>query len=106
MELQGKIIAILPLQSGQGKNGEWKKQEFVIESGGQYPKKVAFTNWGDKVQLPAEGTQVTVSFDAESREYNGKYYTELKVWKVAGGGAAAQPAPAVGGADDGSGLPF
>jgi len=92
MEIAGKIIQILPLQSGQGKNGEWRKQEFIIETSGQYPKKVCFNLWGDKID--AAGLQlnelVTVSFDPESREYNGKWYTDLKAWRVSKSNAIHQ----------------
>ena len=44
MQINGKLINLLPLQTGQGKNGnEWKKQEFILETSGQYPKKVCIT---------------------------------------------------------------
>ncbi|MDN4166544.1 DUF3127 domain-containing protein [Cytophagales bacterium LB-30] len=90
MEVTGKVLQLLPLQTGQGKNGPWKKQEFIIETPGQYPKKVCIALWGDKVdQNPLQiGEQVTVSMDVESREYNGRWYTEVKAWKVAKGNAA------------------
>ena len=83
MQINGTIIALLPLQTGQGKNGEWKKQEFIIETSGQYPKKVCVTAWGKTVDyVPSIGTEVNVSFDIESREYNGRYYTEVKAFKI------------------------
>ena len=83
MQIKGTIIALLPLQTGQGKNGEWKKQEFIIEISGQYQKKVCVTAWGRAVDyVPSIGTEVNVSFDIESREYNGRYYTEVKAFKI------------------------
>ena len=84
MELSGKIIKVLQLQTGQGKNGVWKKQEYVLEYGDQYPKLVCFNVWGDKVDQFAllEGDQATIYFDVESREFNGKYYTDVKAWKI------------------------
>ncbi len=83
MQINGKITNLLPLQTVQGKNGEWKKQEFIIETSGQYPKKVCVTAWGKTVDyVPSIGTEVNVSFDIESREYNGKYYTEVKAFKI------------------------
>ena len=101
MQLTGKITKILPLQSGQGKKGEWKKQDFVIETNGEYPKKVCFTAWGDKTNhIPNIGTGVTVSFDPESREYNGKYYTDLKAWKIESDGNIAVTPPPVQVPDD------
>lgn len=84
MEITGRIIQLLPLQTGQGKNGVWKKQDFVIETEGQYPKKVCISAWGDKIgeHMLVEGKEVTVSFDIESREFNGRWYTDVKAWKV------------------------
>jgi hypothetical protein len=84
MELKGKIIQLLPEQSGEGKNGKWRKAEYVIEMPGQYPRKVCFNLWGDKIdQFPMKtGDEVTVSFDLESRDFNGKWYTDVKAWKV------------------------
>ena len=49
MEVSGKIIEILPVKSGQSANGEWRKQEYVLETEAQYPKKVCFMAWGDKI---------------------------------------------------------
>lgn len=85
MELSGKVISILPLQKGQGKNGEWKKQEYIIETAAsQYPKKVCVSVWGDKIDQFSmkEGEPVTVSIEIESREYNGRWYTDVRAWKV------------------------
>lgn len=92
MELAGKIVTILPLVTGQGKNGPWKKQDFVIETDGQYPKKACFSLWGDKIDQArlTENMMVTVYFDVESREYNGRWYTEMRAWKVSSGGQAPQ----------------
>lgn len=93
MELVGKITKILPLQTGQGKNGTWKKQEYLLEYGDQYPKTMVFNLWGDKVDQYAltEGDNVTVFFDVESREYNGRYYTDIKAWRVDKGDSQAAP---------------
>ncbi|HEX3006643.1 MAG TPA: DUF3127 domain-containing protein [Bacteroidales bacterium] len=85
LELSGKLIQILPLQSGNGKNGTWQKQDFVIETTDQYPKKVCFSAWADKadvVKTLNPGTMVKVAFNAESREFNGKWYTDLRIWKI------------------------
>lgn len=114
MELQGRIVQILPLQSGVGKASgkEWKKQEFIIEiPDGQYSRKVCFNLWGDLIDRTAlqVGEEVTVQIDLESREFNGRWYTDVKGWRVdrglvslsnvgmgaapAAGMPAAQPAP-------------
>lgn len=84
MELKGKLIQLLPLQTGTGKNGEWKKQDVIVETEGQYPKKVCISIWGDKIntsQLQI-GKLLNISFDIESREYNGRWYTDVKAWKI------------------------
>ncbi|MCG7856749.1 DUF3127 domain-containing protein [Flavihumibacter sediminis] len=101
MDLNGKIIQLLGTQTGQGKNGPWKKQEFILETGDAYPKKVCIAVWGDKIDMSQFriGDPVQVSFDVESREYNGKWYTDVKAWKVVGQGNAdnsAAPPPFTG----------
>jgi hypothetical protein len=73
------------LESGQGRNGEWKKQQFVIEiESGQFPKKVCAQLWGDRIAQAGltEGEMVKVFFDLESREFNGRWYTDVKAWRV------------------------
>ncbi|MBP6872879.1 MAG: DUF3127 domain-containing protein [Bacteroidales bacterium] len=84
MELIGKITEILPEIKGQGKNGEWKRQEFILEIPGEYPRKICMTIWGDRVNLNdfKVNENVTASFDLESREFNGKWYTTVKVWRI------------------------
>lgn len=94
LEIEGKVIRILPEESGQGQNGTWVKQLFVIETREQYPKKISFTVWGDRVDSVKrllEGEDVKVSFNAESREYNQRWYTDLKAWKIEKLGASANP---------------
>ena len=95
MDIKGRVLQLLPLQTGEGKNGTWKKQDFVIETDGQYPKKVCISAWGDKINegVLKVGNEVNVSFDIESREYNGRWYTDVKAWKidsVSGGGASEE----------------
>jgi hypothetical protein len=86
MDISGKILQLLPLQTGQGKNGTWKKQELILETGDAYPKKVCIAVWGDKIDMSSHkpGDEVEVSFDVESREYNGRWYTDVKAWKITG----------------------
>ncbi len=80
MELKGKVIQILPTQTGMGKKGQWKKLEFIVETQAQYPKKVCLSAWGDKIDQfnLVAGEMVSVSVDLESREYNGRWYTEAR----------------------------
>lgn len=86
MEITGRIIAVLPEQGGVSKTGnEWKKQEYVLETQDQYPKKVCFQIFGaDKISQAAiqMGEELTVSFDIDSREYQGRWFTNINAWKV------------------------
>ena len=98
MELKGKVIQILPAQTGMGKNGQWKKQEFIVETQSQYPKKVCLSAWGDKIDQfnLAAGEIVTVFIELESREHNGRWYTDARAWKLEKSGSAPASAPPVG----------
>ncbi len=84
MEISGKIIAVLPQATGQGKNGMWRSQDYVLETADQYPKKVCFNLFNDKIDkfTIALDDTVTISFDIESREYNGRWYTSIRAWNV------------------------
>ena len=98
MALIGKIIQVLPLQEGVSKAGNaWKKQEYILETlGTQYPRKVCFNLFGDNVdKFPMQvGQDVTVSIDLESREFNGRWYTDVRAWNVLNGvQLAGTPAP-------------
>jgi len=84
MQITAKLVQILPLQSGVSRNGEWKKQDIVVETNDRFPKKLCISIWGDKInptQLKIENTLV-IDFDIESREFNGRWYTDLKAWKI------------------------
>ena len=100
MEVVGKIIQVLPAQEGIGRNGNpWKVQPYVLETLDQYPRKVHFEVFGeDRIkQNPCEIDQlVTISFDIESREFNGRWYTSIRAWRIQQGDMtqAAAPAPA------------
>jgi hypothetical protein len=102
MDFTGTVVQLLPESSGVGKNGTpWRKQEVVIEIPGQYPKRVCISIWKDNIEKFAlrQGELVNVSFDLESREYNGRWYTEVKAYAVRKEGVAAQSgAPASYGA--------
>lgn len=96
MELAGKIVKRLPVVSGESTRGPWKKQDFIIETSEQYPKKVCVTCWGDKVdelENLTDGQDVRVAINIESREYNERWYTDVKAWKIDTAGAD-QPASA------------
>ena len=101
MDIIGKIIQVLPVQEGVGKNGNpWKVQAYVLETQEQYPRKVCFEIFGeDRIKNNPCNIDdlVTVSFDIESREFNGRWYTSIRAWRVQQGAVEAQPevAPAV-----------
>lgn len=84
MQLKAKLTQLLPIQTGSGKNGEWKKQDIIVETDGQYPKNVCISIWGDKInaQQLEIGNTLMIDFEAESREFSGRWYTDLKAWKI------------------------
>lgn len=96
MEITGKIIAVLPERGGISKTGnEWKMQEYVLETHEQYPRKMCFNVFGaDKIaQFNIQaGEEMTVSFDINAREYNGRWYNDIRAWKVERGTAPVMPA--------------
>ena len=105
MDIKGKIIQKLELQSGTSKAGNaWKKQEYVLETlDSAYPRKVKFDFFGERAdQYPLEvGDVITLSYDIESREFNGRWYTDIRGFKAMkedpnAVGAAAAPYPAPG----------
>lgn len=85
MEVTGKIIQKLELQSGTSKAGNaWSKQEYVLETIENFPKKIHFDFFGERAnQYPLEvGDTITLSFDIESREWNGRWFTSIRGWKA------------------------
>jgi hypothetical protein len=116
LEITGKVLDILPEQSGTSRNGDWRKQEFILEIPGQYPKQVCVVQWGENIDKFAitAGETLTAHIDLQSREYNGRWYTDVKAWKVErqSEGATAppdtegEPWPDSSGAEEDDGLPF
>ncbi|WP_328984835.1 DUF3127 domain-containing protein [Thiorhodovibrio winogradskyi] len=84
MEISGTIIQVIPEKSGTSARGPWRKQEYVLETQAEFPKKICFMLWGDKIDEFAirQGQQLRVEVDLESREYNGRWYTDVKAWRV------------------------
>ena len=86
MELSGKIIAVLEPRGGVSKSGNnWKVQEYVLETHDQYPRKMCFDVFGEeKIQQfnIQAGEEVTVSFDIDAREWNGRWFNSIRAWKV------------------------
>lgn len=100
MDFEGVVFRIMPATSGTSARGPWQRQEVVfdLQSNSQYPRKacVTFFNKPDEVARLREGEAYIVSFDIESREYNGRWYTDLRAWRVQSKQeeAAAMAAPA------------
>ena len=99
LELEGTLRQKLGVQQGTSARGQWAKQEFVLEyPDGNYTSQACFTAFGqdkvaelDKYQA---GDRIKVSFNIKSREYNGRWYTDLQIWRVAPAGATAAPVAA------------
>ena len=87
LELEGRIARKFNVQTGTSARGAWSKQEFVIEyQEGNFPTQVCMNVWGedkvrdlDKYQV---GDKVKVSFNLSSREFNGRWYTDVRAWRI------------------------
>lgn len=85
LEISGRLFKVLSEQTGTGRAGTWIKQDFVLETTDQYPKKVCFSVWGDKVndlKSLSPGDEIKVSFDVQSREYNDKWFSDIRAWRI------------------------
>ena len=85
LELTGRITQILPLEPGVSKAGNaWRKQVLILETQDQYPRKVAISLLNENIDkyTTQVGTVVTAHIEIESREWNGKWYTEVKAWQI------------------------
>lgn len=92
LAIKGTVDQILEEQSGESKNGPWRKRDFILETEGQYSKKVCITQWGDNIDKAnvQEGESITAYIDIQSREYKGNWYTDVKAWKIEKGEANRQ----------------
>lgn len=101
LELEGTIRQKMGVQQGTSARGQWEKQEFILEfPDGNFTSQACFTAWGqDKVQELSkyqQGDRVKVSFNLKSREFNGRWYNDIQVWRISpAGGVQAAAAPAV-----------
>ena len=94
LELEGRIVRKLNVQNGSSARGPWSKQEFIFEyQEGNFPTQVCMNVWGeDKVRDLArhnDGDKVKVSFNLSSREYNGRWYTDVRAWRIESAAPAA-----------------
>lgn len=98
MEISGKIIVALEPRGGvsQRTGNSWKSQEFVIETHEQYPKHCVFRVFGEdrlrdfNIQV---GEELTVSFDIDAHEYQGRWFNDVSAWRVQRGASPAAAAP-------------
>lgn len=97
MEIIGKVVRLGNLTEGTSARGPWRKQELIIETEEQYPRTVClicWTNQIDEIQKFAPGQTIKAQIEISSREFNGKWYTDVRVWRFDPVGAPAAPAPA------------
>ena len=99
LELEGRIKTKLPAQGGTSARGAWTRQDFVVEyQDGNYMSEACFSAWGqdrvDELARFAEGDAVKVSFNVRAREYGGRWYNDLRVWRLSAPGAPQAQAPA------------
>ena len=95
--IEGKMLQVLEPQSGTSTRGAWKKQDFILETTEQYPKKICISCWNDKADELATykpSDMMKVAVNIESREYNSRWYTDIKAWKIEAMGASS-PVPSV-----------
>lgn len=95
MEISGTIIQVIPEKSGTSARGPWRKQEYILETQSDFPKKICFMVWGDKIDDFGirQGQTLRVEVDIESREFNGRWYTDVRAWRVAPLQQDENPAP-------------
>lgn len=98
LELEGKIVRKLSIQSGTSARGPWSKQEFVFEyQEGNFPTQVCMNVWGEDKVKELEKYQVNdkvkISFNLSSREYNGRWYTDVRAWRIEPAGSQQTAAP-------------
>ena len=97
MEIIGKVVRLGTLTEGTSARGPWRKQELIIETEEQYPRTVClicWTNQIDEIQKFAPGQTIKAQIEISSREFNGKWYTDVRVWRFDPVGTTAAPAAA------------
>ena len=85
LQIKGKITELLTIERGESSRGDWQKQQFIIETPGDYPKNICLMVWGDKVDMLEKykvGDNVIAHINIESREYNSRWYTDVKAWRM------------------------
>ena len=98
MEIIGKVVRLGNLTEGTSARGPWRKQDLIIETEEQYPRTVCLTCWTnqiEEIQKFAPGQSIKAQIEISSREFNGKWYTDVRVWRFDPIGVAAAPASPV-----------
>lgn len=95
LTIAGEVTRILDEESGTGRNGPWRKQSFILKAPGEYPREICVIQWGDNIEKFAlrVGETITAHIDLQSREYNGRWYTDVKAWKIDRPDAGSAPPP-------------
>lgn len=97
LDINCKLAKKLPVKSGQSARGAWCKQEFIVETLDQFPKKICMSVWGENgvadLEKFREGETIEVSINIESREYNGNWYTDVRAWRISKAQSGAKPEP-------------
>ena len=98
LKITGIVKEVLAEQAGSSAKGAWRKREFILETEGKYPKRICMVQWGDSIDNGAVGVgqKLTASIDIASREHNGRWYTDVKAWKVEREAAAPAAGPPAG----------
>ena len=97
MEIIGKVVRLGNLTEGTSARGPWRKQELIIETEEQYPRTVClicWTNQIEEIQKFAPGQTIKAQIEISSREFNGKWYTDVRVWRFDPVGATTAPVAA------------
>ena len=84
LQITGQVISVLEERSGAGAKGEWRQQDFILETSGEYPKKVCIGQWGDRIDEfgVTVGETLTAHINLRSREYNDRWYTDVTAWRI------------------------
>ena len=105
LQITGEVISVLEEKSGTGQNGEWRKQDFILETVGQYPAQICIGQWGERIDEfeVTVGETLTVHIDLKSREYNDRWYTDVTAWRIEREGQVATGREGATGGGNGTG---
>lgn len=107
LSIEGKVADVLEEQSGESRNGPWRRRDFILEVEDRFPRKICISQWGDSIDSDAieAGETVKVYFNLQSREYNGRWYTDVRAWRIEKGSGGASAGSHYPDSQEGEGLP-